>query len=216
MASAAGAQLHAIEGGPGGYAEADEGVPGAALDPEDADAALGAQMGDEAVPGKPPPLGLDDTLDEAAGGERDGATDALGGARTGWRALDIAAGGVFSVILGNRSTHARYFLPSEREATQLLHALTLTPQSVQAAAETRELLAMKAAVATAVAAAATSSAASTLLPNALERKTLITISERVAKSWRVVPRTQPSAHAPLVPPTSLPTSDLIPTYSISV
>ena len=93
------------------------------------------------------------------------------------RALEVPAGGVFSVILGNRSTHARYFLHTEREATQLLYALTLTPQTPRAAADTQETLATQAA------ADEDATAATEALPNALDRSTLTEISERVARCW---------------------------------
>jgi hypothetical protein len=170
-------QLHSIEG-----RTADSGVdePGMALDAADGagdaigttdDAAATAVAGAGAAGVEAPPLTL-------------GALLGRSGTR---RALDIEAGGVFSVVLGNRSTHARFFLTSEREATQLLYALTLTPQSPQAAADTREILASQAAQAaaadaqSAAQAAAADAAASSeeLLPNALSRATLVDIAERM-------------------------------------
>ena len=108
------------------------------------------------------------------------------------RALEVPAGGVFSVILGNRSTHARYFLPTEVEATQLLHALAETPQSVQAAEGTAERLASRAAAEAAklassgrgpgalvISESADQARGKEPLPSALERSTLIAISKRI-------------------------------------
>ena len=178
-------QLHSIEG-----RTADGGVdePGMALGAADgAGDAIGTT--DDAAA----------TADAAAGGVEappltlgaPGISAPLLGRSGTRRALDIETGGVFSVVLGNRLTHARFFLPSEREATQLLHALTLTPQSPQAAADTRELLASQAAQAQAAAAAADAQSAAQaaaadaaasseeLLPNALSRATLVDIAERM-------------------------------------
>ena len=55
--------------------------------------------------------------------EEEASRQQFGAAETMLRALEVPAGGVFSVVLGNRSTHARYFLPSEMEATSLLELL---------------------------------------------------------------------------------------------
>ena len=106
----------------------------------------------------------------------------------GMRALDVPFGGVFSVILGNRSTHARYFLPSEVEATRVLQALARAAQEVEARQQTIEQLTSHAAAAAALANATSPPAAlegdpDRRLPSALERSTLVTISKRIAKYW---------------------------------
>ena len=114
------------------------------------------------------------------------------------RSLDVAAGGVFTVVLGNRSTHARYFLPTEVEATQLLEALAITEQSAEAAADTAEQMAVEAAAAAAVAvaggadgaaaspsaqAAAAAGESDRALPSALDHASLRVIAKRIARCW---------------------------------
>ena len=123
----------------------------------------------------------------------------------GMRAFNVPSGGVFSIILGNRSTHARYFLPSELEATSMLQALANAPQAEEAMRSTRQQLIKHDAAATALArtnareyyttgggvltlrppedSSEVSEADDPFLPRALDRSTLVAISKIIARYW---------------------------------
>ena len=177
-------QLHAVEASQAESTEPLGPTLSDALESElDDEARDGLRAAGERVAGEragdPSASGTADGADTARPAEVPPLTLGMGGRPEVTRALDVPAGRVYSVILGNRTTHARYFLPTEIEATKLLHALALTPplavaaQSPRVASDARRESA----------AAEEGGAATVLLENALERPTLDIISERIARCW---------------------------------
>ena len=166
-------QLHTAEARPDWEQDPQHGDP--ETDGEDAHEEV---VEDGEAPSEAPPLTL-----------------GLNATTEGMRALDVAYGGVYSVILGNRSTHARYYLASEVEATRMLHALSQAPQEKHARLLTLEQRAKLTAATSALANATSALAVQTVLsvqlaegenrrlPSALERPTLVMISKRIARCW---------------------------------
>jgi len=91
------------------------------------------------------------------------------------RPVDVSAGSVVSIILGNRSTHARYHLRRQEDAEKLLQTLALTPQSARAAAAVDSMVDSQQ-----LRAAADQGAR---LVNALDRSQLQSIQARLARCW---------------------------------
>ena len=132
---------------------------------------------DEAPPAQPEPDGYAGPEGEGAGWGVGAEVPELrlGTNADGMRRLGVPAGGVYSVVLGNRSTSARYYLQRQGHAEELLQALTLTPRSPRAAAE-----------AALVARQAASGEGEARLPSALGRYQLQSIQARLARCNRHV------------------------------